>query len=57
MTMRIHYTISDAMSASDEIVDVSADTLQEVTQMVSDTIATRGLSIAKNGVWTEEIDE
>ena len=56
MTMRIHYTISDAMSASDEVVDVSADTLQEVTQMVSDTIATRGLSIAKNGVWTEEID-
>ena len=50
------HTISDAMSASDEVVDVSADTLQEVNQMVSDTISVRGLSIVNNGVWTEEID-
>jgi hypothetical protein len=55
MTYRVHYTISDSMSAEDDFVDVGGDTLEEVTQAVTDAINARSLDMVANSVWTEDI--
>ena len=55
MTYRVHYTISDSMSAEDDFVDVGGDTLEEVTQAATDAINARSLDMVANSVWTEDI--
>jgi hypothetical protein len=55
MTYRVHYTITTDLSAEDDFMDITTDSIDDMTNAVRDALTSRGLDLERNAVWTEDV--